>query len=220
MQNKGAVFLELNLSKVAGWRAAPDFYGEQMKMIFGTVDLRATQVAQATAATLAATATNAKSVTTNAPANSAMPAFAALAVAAALALSTREPTEVNDMIRDGKDRFSAGLSAGVSEWEAEKLRETLPLGNVAKKGFDRFIYDVLITVAPGIGVALALIVLLRGYVTAPGARLAAAVDAMSRGQLDAPLYAGPISEFVGFEKALERMRFAQQAMVSPPSPKK
>lgn len=103
------------------------------------------------------------------------------------------------MIRDGKDRFSAGLIAGVSDGEAEKLRETLPLGNVAKKGFDRVIYDVLITVAPGIGVALALIVLLRGYVTAPGARLAA----------------GPISEFVGFEKALERMRFAQQAM-SPP----
>ena len=52
LQNKGAVFLELDLSKVAGWRAAPDFYGEQMKMISGTVDLRATQVAQATAATL------------------------------------------------------------------------------------------------------------------------------------------------------------------------
>ena len=119
MQNKGAVFLELDLSKVAGWRAALDFYGEQMKMIFGTVDFRATQAAQATAATFAATATNAKSDTTNARANSAMPAFAALAVSAAPALATRGPTEVNDMIRDAKDRFSARLIAGLSQGQAE-----------------------------------------------------------------------------------------------------
>lgn len=205
MENKGGAFSESDLAKVAGWRASSDFYGQQMKMIFGTVDSRATQVAQAAAAAVAA---DAKPATTKAPAN------AGTAAAATPAVTMMGPTEVNDMIKDGKDRFSAGLIKGVSDLQTEKSRETLSLGDVASKGFDRLIYGVLITVALGIVVALALIVLLPGTVTGPVARLATAVDAMSRGQLDTPLEAGKISEFEMLEKALERMRLAQQAMVS------
>jgi HAMP domain-containing protein len=201
IQNKGGAFSESDISKVAGWRAASDFYGEQMKTIFGTVDSRATQVAQNAAA---ATAANAKPATSTASA----------VTAAVPAVAMFGPTDVNDMIKDGKDRFSAGLIKGVTELQTEKSRETLSLSDVASKGFDRLIYGVLITAALGIVIALALIVLLPGTITGPVARLAAAVDAMSRGQLDTPLEAGNFSEFVTLEKSLERMRLAQQAMVS------
>ncbi len=205
MQNKGTAFSETDLSKVAGWRAASDFYGDQMKMIFGLVDARASQIVQAAGV---ATIADAKLTTTKAS------TIAASTARVAPAIAMFGPTEVNDMIKEGKDRFSADLIKGVSDLQTEKYRETLSLPDVASKSFDRLLYGELIIVALGIAVALALIVLLPGAVTAPVARLAAAVDAMSRGQIVAPLEVGKISEFATLEKSLERMRLAQQAMVS------
>ena len=205
MQNKGKAFTETDLGKVAGWRSASDFYGDQMKSIFGVVDARASQISQAAGVAALADAK---------PATARGSAVAFNTAPALPALAMFGPTEVNDMIKEGKDRFSASLIKGVSELQIEKTRETLALADVASTSFDRLLYGELITVALGISVALVLIVLLPGAVTAPVARLATAVDAMSRGQIDAPLEVGKISEFATLEKSLERMRLAQQAMVS------
>ena len=124
MENRGGAFSSADIAKVTGWRAASDFYGEQMKMIFATVDSRAKQVAQAAAADVEAKPVATKAATT---------------ADATPAITMMGPTEVNEMIKDGKDRFSAGLIKGVSELQTEKARETLTLGDVASKGFDRLI---------------------------------------------------------------------------------
>lgn len=191
--NKAGAFSTADIGKASEWLAASEFYGQQMKGIFSGVEARGSLLA-------------------------APPPVVAVAAAPTAATTAQmgmfSPAEVNEMIKDGKDRFAAGLIKGVSQMEGEKTREMLALGDIAEKGLSRLINGVLITVGVGIVVAMVLIFILPAAVTSPVAALSSAVDAMSRGQLDTPISGGKVREFDVLEKSLERMRLAQQAMVA------
>ena len=191
--NKAGTFSSADTTKASEWLAASDFYGQQMKGIFAGVEARGSSLAAPTpVVAVAATPT----------------------VAATGQPGMFSPAEVNDMIKDGKDRFAAGLIKGVAQMAGEKSREMLALGDIADRGLARLINGVLITVGVGVVVAMALIFILPAAVTSPVAALSSAVDAMSRGQLDTPISGGKVREFKLLEQSLERMRLAQQAMVA------
>ena len=191
--NKAGTFSSADTTKASEWLAASDFYGQQMKGIFAGVEARGSLLAAPTpVVAVAATPT----------------------VAATGQPGMFSPAEVNDMIKDGKDRFAAGLIKGVAQMAGEKSREMLALGDIADQGLARLINGVLITVGVGVVVAMALIFILPAAVTSPVAALSSAVDAMSRGQLDTPISGGKVREFKLLEQSLERMRLAQQAMVA------
>ena len=191
--DKTSAFSSADITKASEWLAASDFYGQQMKGIFAGVEARGSSLAAPTPVVAVA---------------------AAPTVAATGQPGMFSPAEVNEMIKDGKDRFAAGLIKGVAQMEGEKSREMLALGDIAEQGLARLIKGVLITVGVGIVVAVVLIFILPAAVTSPVEALCSAVDAMSRGQLDTPISGGKVREFRVLEQSLERMRLAQQTMVA------
>jgi HAMP domain-containing protein len=201
--NADQAFDANDIGKVGNWASASDFYGSEMRKIFGTVTDQAAKVA--------AVATVAAAPVAPAPvAKGAAPVVAAPAEAVAML----SPVEVNGMITAGKDRFSGVLIKGVAEMTAEKTKQTLALSAVAESGFNQLLTAVLATVAIGVLIAMALMFTLPKAVTGPLAILSASVDNMSKGNLDTKVDSGGIAEFEGLSKALERMRLGQQALVA------
>jgi methyl-accepting chemotaxis protein len=182
---------------VTNWQGAADFYGSEMKKIFGAVNDQAAKVAQA-AQVVAAPAAAA------APAAKGAVAKPAEAAPAAPAIAMFAATEVNTMITAGKDRLSGVLIKGTSEMSAEKTKQTLSLSEVAAGGFNQVFAGVMLTVVVGIIIALILMVTLPKAVTTPLENLTAAVDDLSKGKLDAKIGAGNVAEFAGLATALER----------------
>jgi HAMP domain-containing protein len=205
--NADGAFTADDIAKVTNWQGAADFYGSEMKKIFGAVNDQATKVAQAAqvvAAPAAAAAPAGKAAATK-------PTEAAPALPAVVMFA---PTEVNTMITAGKDRLSGVLIKGTSEMSAEKTKQTLSLSEVAAGGFNQVFAGVMLTVVVGIIIALILMVTLPKAVTTPLETLTAAVDDLSKGKLDAKIGAGNVAEFAGLATALERMRVGQQALVA------
>jgi HAMP domain-containing protein len=198
--NTDLAFNEADMGKVGNWISASDFYGSEMRKIFGTVTDQAAKVAAVAAAPLAPVPVVKGAAPVAAPSE---------AVVAMLS-----PVEVNGMINAGKDRFSGVLIKGVAEMAAEKTKQTLALSAVAEEGFNQLLVAVLVTVAIGILIAMALMFTLPKAVTGPLETLTASVDSMSKGNLDAKVDSGGIAEFEGLSKALERMRLGQQALVA------
>ncbi|MBS7806231.1 HAMP domain-containing protein [Variovorax sp. PCZ-1] len=205
--NADGAFSSDDVAKIGNWQSAADFYGTEMKKIFGSVNDQAGKVAQAAAAAAAAPAPTA-------PAAKAVAAAPAAAASAPAPVVMFAPTEVNTMITAGKDRLSGVLIKGVSEMSAEKTKQTLALSEVAAGGFNQVFAGVMLTVAIGIVIALLLMINLPKAVTKPLANLTAAVDDMSKGSLDKKIDAGNVAEFAGLATALERMRVGQQALVA------
>ncbi len=201
--NTDGAFSADDVAKIGNWQSAADFYGTEMKKIFASVNDQAGKVAQAVATPAPAPTTGTK------PAAVATPAASAPAPVVMFAA-----TEVNTMITAGKDRLSGVLIKGVSEMSAEKTKQTLSLSEVAAGGFNQVFAGVMLTVAVGIVIALLLMVNLPKAVTTPLANLTAAVDDMSKGNLDKKIDAGNVAEFAGLATALERMRVGQQALVA------
>jgi HAMP domain-containing protein len=198
--NTDQAFDANDMGKVGNWISASDFYGSEMRKIFGTVTDQAAKVATAAAAPVAP-----------------VPAVKGAAPAAAPAeavVAMLSPVEVNGMITAGKDRFSGVLIKGVAEMASEKTKQTLALSEVAENGFNQLLVAVLVTVAIGVLIAIALMFTLPKAVTGPLEALTASVDNMSKGNLDAKVDSGGIAEFEGLSKALERMRLGQQALVA------
>jgi nitrogen fixation/metabolism regulation signal transduction histidine kinase len=202
--NTDQAFDAADVAKVGNWISASDFYGAEMRKIFGTVTDQAAKVASAAAAPAAPAPAPAPVAKGSAPV--AAPTEAAVAMLS--------PVEVNGMITAGKDRFSGVLIKGVAEMSAEKTKQTLALSEVAEKGFNQLLAAVLATVAVGVLAAMALMFTLPKAVIGPLATLTASVDGMSKGNLDAKVDVGGVVEFEGLSKALERMRLSQQAMVA------
>ncbi len=123
------------------------------------------------------------------------------------------PSEVNEMIKAGKDRLSNDLIKGVAAMSAEKSKATLALAGVATQGFNKLIYGVLASVVLGIAIALLLVVSLPGSVSRPIKELTDIVHAMSKGKTDVAIKHGGAKEFEGLAGALERMRVAQGLMI-------
>lgn len=197
--NTDKAFNETDISKVGNWIGASDFYGGEMRKIFGTVTDQAAKVSAVPAPAQPVSAAKG-----NAPA--AAPSEAGVAMLS--------PVEVNGMITAGKDRFSGVLIKGVAEMSAEKTKQTLALADVASDGFTQLLIAVLVTVAVGVLIALILMFTLPKAVTNPLENLTASVDNMSKGNLDVKVDSGGIAEFEGLSKALERMRIGQQALVA------
>jgi HAMP domain-containing protein len=201
--NTDQAFDAADLGKVSNWINASDFYGAEMRKIFGTVTDQAAKVASAAAAPIASVAPV-----------PAVKGAAPVAAPAEVVVAMLSPVEVNGMITAGKDRFSGVLIKGVAEMAAEKTKQTLALSEVAEKGFNQLLVAVLATVAIGVLIAMALMFTLPKAVTGPLETLTASVDSMSKGNLDAKVGSGGIAEFEGLSKALERMRLGQQALVA------
>jgi HAMP domain-containing protein len=202
--NADGAFTTDDVAKISNWQSAADFYGAEMRKIFSTVNDQATKVAQAAAAPAPVVA-SAPAKTTAAP---------AVAASAPAPVAMFAATEVNTMITAGKDRLSGVLIKGVSEMSTEKTKQTLSLSEVAAGGFNQVFAGVMLTVVVGIIIALLLMVNLPKAVTTPLANLTAAVDDMSKGNLDKKIDSGNVTEFAGLATALERMRVGQQALVT------
>lgn len=200
--NESGAFSQADTGKMVNWLGAAEFYSAEMKKIFSAVNDQALRVAQAAPAPIPAPA-QAKGIT---------PVASAAATAAAPAMFAA--TEVNTMITAGKDRLSGVLIKGVSEMSTEKTKQTLSLAEVAAGGFNQVFAGVMLTVAVGIVIALVLMSTLPKAVTLPLENLTAAVEELSKGQLDKKVDAGNVAEFAGLATALERMRIGQQALVA------
>ncbi len=190
--NKSAAFAKSDVTKIADWTSAAEFYNAEMLKIFATV--RGTNAAAAAPATKATSSGS--------------------TVVAPVASSALTAVQVNDMINAGKTRFADVLIKGVSTMSAEKTKATLALSDAANSSFDKLLLGVLATVAVGVLLSIFLMFTLPKAVTAPLATLTASVDNISKGNLDIKVNASGIKEFDGISIALERMRLGQQALVS------
>ncbi len=191
-----------DLEQVAVWEAAAAFYGSEMERIFIAVDQRskAVQAEQKASADASASARTVAKATASAAPERVAPA-------------EYRSTEVNDMIKAGKDRFSADLIKGIATMDKAKTGETLALAKVAEKMFDQVLIGVLITVAIGVVVALALSVSLPRAVSRTIASLSSAAEKMSKGNLKEAYDSGGVTEFDTLAQALNRMRLGQEAMM-------
>jgi HAMP domain-containing protein len=204
--NTDKAFNESDIGKIGNWASAAEFYGSEMRKIFGSVNDQAAKIASA--AIVPAVASSAPAVT------KASTAVAATVAAVAPTPAMFSAVEVNTMITAGKDRFSGVLIKGATEMTAEKTKQTLALADVATQGFNQLLLAVLGTVAVGILIALALIFTLPNAVTNPLKTLTDLVDNISKGKLDDKVDTGGVAEFDGLAKALERLRLGQQALVA------
>jgi methyl-accepting chemotaxis protein len=201
--NKGAAFAKSDLTAIANWISASEFYNSEMLKIFTTVR---------TAAAAAASAPAPEPVASTAKAGTA--ATPAAAPATPVASGLPSPVQVNDMIKEGKNRFSDVLIKGVSAMSAEKTKATLALSDTANDSFQKLLLGVLLTVAVGVLLSIFLMMTLPKAVTNPLATLTASVDNISKGNLDLKVNASGIKEFDGLSIALERMRLGQQALIA------
>jgi len=119
-----------DLNRVNQWTAASEFYNAEMNKVFAEVNARAEKMKEEAAALEAAevAAVTLKSGKSK-DANSALTSEIA---------GTRmlTPEETNDMIKAGKDRFSAELIKSVAETFTQKSQATLALTSVTNEGFN------------------------------------------------------------------------------------
>lgn len=204
--NESKAFVSADLSEIEKWTAAADFYAVQMKTIFDTVNDRTAKIASQKSAAEAVALSNPKAALKPAAVTVAEPVDQSLVMLTSI--------QANDMIGPGKTRFSDVLIKGVSEMSKGKTKATLALSEVAGVGFDKLLFGVLISVAAGVLIALALMFTLPKSVNAPLAKLTASVENISKGNLGEQVESGNIKEFDGLTKALERLRLSQKTLVA------
>lgn len=187
-----------DLSRVGQWAAASEFYASEMTKVFAEVNARSNKM-QEEAATAQAAEQQAASTKEATP----------------VLEGTRMllPDEANDLIKAGKDRFSAELIKGVATTFAQKSEATLALTTVTNEGFNKMIYGVMASVLIGIGIGVYLLVSLPKSVTEPIRNLTTLVDALSRGESTKPVASIKVLEFKNLSAAVERMRIAQELML-------
>lgn len=189
--------------RVGQWATAGEFYAAEMAKVFAEVNARASKMQEEVATTQAAE-----------PQIAGLKGAKAKETAPAVE-STRMllPEEANDLIKAGKDRFSADLIKGVAETFAQKSQATLALTTVTNEGFSKMIYGVMATVLIGIGIGVYLLISLPKSVTEPIRNLTDMVDALSRGEPTKPVASIKVQEFKNLSAAVERMRIAQELML-------
>jgi HAMP domain-containing protein len=201
--NANQAFTSTDLQQVDKWISAAKFYESEMKAVFTSAQNQAALVAskQKAAEEAAAAAAAKKGKKANAPEADAVPKMFS-------------PTEVNDMIKAGKDRFSNDLIKGVETMTKAKVVSSLTLAEQASESFQNLLFAILTTVGAGVLVALVMISYLPKAISQPIDALSADVDRLSLGELDAPVTAQSVAEFKKLEDAIERLRTAQQILVS------
>lgn len=194
-------FSPKDIEQVIVWSGASDFYAVEMQKIFHAVAERSETIQADKSSAIASP-----------PARSGLKPAVLTPPEHAAPVDYR-PIEVNDMIKAGKDRFSADLMKGVATMDKAKTGTTLALADVAEKMFDQVLTGVLITVAIGVFVALLLSFSLPRTVTKTIDGLSNAAETMSMGNLEQAYDSGGVTEFGKLAEALNRMRLGQQALV-------
>lgn len=194
-------FSPKDIEQVIVWSGASDFYAAEMQKIFHAVAERSETIQADKSSAIASP-----------PARSGLKPAVLTPPEHAAPVDYR-PIEVNDMIKAGKDRFSADLMKGVATMDKAKTGTTLALADVAEKMFDQVLTGVLITVAIGVFVALLLSFSLPRTVTRTIDGLSNAAETMSMGNLEQAYDSGGVTEFGKLAEALNRMRLGQQALV-------
>ena len=120
--------------------------------------------------------------------------------------------ELNAQIKIGKDRF-ANLLKGASAMERRKAAEAAASATAIAADFASLETALLWVVGGGVVLVTLLLVTLPGAITNPIDSLVSAAESMSKGKLENSITSAGISEFVTLEKALERMRITQLAMI-------
>lgn len=120
--------------------------------------------------------------------------------------------EVNALIKLGKDRF-ANLLKGAVAMERRKAGEAFESSQRVRENFDRLSTLLLGTVIAGVALVAFLVFTLPRAITNPIESLVEAADIMSKGRLDSSIASAGIAEFELLERALERMRVTQLAMM-------
>jgi methyl-accepting chemotaxis protein len=193
-KNADQAFSAEDQAKIFSWSGAAEFYDAEMQKIFSAVNDR-----QAQLNAVVAPATNVVGKASTDP------------IAPTLVMLS--PVEANVMIGAGKDRLSSVLIKGVSDLYAVKTKATLSLDESASTSFNRLWRAVGATVVLGLLLAALLAWRLPRAVTQPVAALTAAVDKMSKGELDQSIGETSIKEFAGLSASLERMRIAQRTLL-------
>jgi methyl-accepting chemotaxis protein len=195
--NADGAFTADDIGKISTWASAAEFYSSEMKKIFDVVNGRQNQIGAVTPAPSASASSTAKPATAAIVANPSM----------------YSPVEVNGMITAGKDRLSGVLIKGVSDMSAAKTKATLALPGVTKAGFEKLWAGVMATVLLGFVIAGFLALKMPAAITGPIEKLSAAVERMSKGELDKPIDVAAPREFGVLTTAVERMRVAQNVLV-------
>ena len=120
--------------------------------------------------------------------------------------------ELNAQIKIGKDRF-ANLLKGAQTMERRKAAEAAASATAIAADFASLETALLWVVGGGVALVTLLLLTLPGAITNPIDSLVSAAESMSKGKLDDSIASAGISEFVNLEKALERMRITQLAMI-------
>ncbi len=204
--NKEAGLSKAEVAEVGKWKDAANFYGEEMKKIFASVNGRAGEVAAIAAASASASAAEATS-------KKAVAAASAASAPVPMPVVQFSPIEVNVMIGPGKDRFSGELIKGVDAMGKLKTAQTLGLPAVAQDGFNRLLIAALVSAAMGIALTLVVLATLPKAINAPIEALSASVDAISKGQVGSAATSVKVAEFSKLELSLERLRQSQKIML-------
>jgi HAMP domain-containing protein len=133
----------------------------------------------------------------------------ALSQAVPAAIPTRE---LNGQIRIGKDRFAVLLN-GAIQMERQKAKEAAAAAKAISTNFAELENALLWVVGAGVVLVTLLLMRLPRAITNPIDSLVAAAESMSKGRLEDSILSAGIAEFVILEKALERMRITQLAMI-------
>lgn len=182
--------------KISNWASAAEFYAAEMRKVFGVVNDRQAQLAVINALTAGAAGSKV-----------AMPALAG-------AFTTQySPIEVNGMITAGKDRLSGVLIKGASDMAEAKTKATLALPDVTRSVFSKLWTAMMISVGAGLLLAALLAFKLPAAIARPIDALSAAVDRMSKGELDTATDTSGPKEFATLTAAIERMRVAQRVLI-------
>lgn len=210
-----------DIEEVAKWSDASAFYSGEMQKIFRAVNERAAGK-EAGGASNSATETPAEAVPYlglwQAPASASHGSAASAKVAAVRQSETSasamfRPSEVNDMIKAGKERFSGELIKGVETMSKAKTADTLALADTEGTIFNSLLIGVLASVAVGVLVAVLLSLNLPKMVQKTIDRLSTSAHEMSMGNLQQEYDAGGVVEFDQLVEALNRMRLGQLALI-------
>lgn len=195
-QNAQSLFSAQDLAELQKGGEALAFYAAEMNKIFTTVDEQAVAVARYIAPTNQQILTAAKTGQTLDPA----PLFLT-------------PAEANALIKAGKDRLGAELIKPLANISKVRQESTLALPEISRAGFREMAKFVVILAALGVGVTLAVMLLLPRTIRAPLDRLTAQVDTLSKGM---PIDGDDeirIKEFRGLAQAVTRMSRTQKMLL-------
>lgn len=195
-RNKGGLYSANDGERIAKSAAALDFYAQEMTSIFQKVDERAYDLTRYIAPSAAEILAATRAGKTIEPAPQML-----------------QPSEVNELIKAGKDRLAADLIKPLGEMSAMRRDETLALPAISSRGFNELAKFVVLLSGLGALIALATLALLPRAIRRPLGTLSAQVDALSKGAEPNTAEEIKIKEFRTLADAVSRLARAQKMLL-------